>query len=378
VKKEPGIEQRGSGTWRITVAAGRDPITGRYIRLRETVRGTKTEARRRRDELLVQVARGTAVQSTRETVAVFLERWIAHRQSVRKIRSKVAHTYRGYVRREIAPRIGAMQIAAVRPVHVQRVIDEALANGLSARSVVQVHRIMHAAFRQAVRWQAIAVNPSDGVTPPKVEQATLRVPGAADVARLIAAVGAEYRTPLALAAGTGLRRGEVLGLTWPAVDFDGRPRIRVSGTLQRADGSLVVLPPKTERSRRVVPLPASLAEALKRHRAKQNERRLIAGPAWGPGDFVFDRGNGQPLDPDTFSKAFRSAAQGIGLGGVRLHDLRHAFASMLVGTGTNARVVGDLLGHATVGFTLATYVHPDEDAAATAVAEAERLIATET
>jgi integrase len=368
-----GIEARGKGSWRITVAGGRDPITGRYIRLRETVRGTKTEARRRRDELLVQVARGTAVQATRETVAVFLERWIAHRQSIGKVRPKVAHTYRGYLRREIAPRIGSMQIAAVRPLHVQRVIDEALANGLSARSVVQVHRIMHAAFRQAVRWQAIAVNPSDGVTPPKVEQARLRVPSASDVARLLAAVDAEYRTPLALAAGTGLRRGEVLGLTWPAVDFDGRPRIRVAGTLQRADGSLVVLPPKTERSRRVVPLPPSLAEALKRYRAEQNERRLIAGPAWGD-DFVFDRGNGQPLDPDTFSKAFRSAARGIGLDGVRLHDLRHAFASMLVGAGTNARVVGDLLGHATIGFTMSVYVHADEDAAANAVAEAERLL----
>jgi hypothetical protein len=135
-----GIEARGRGTWRITVAAGRDPITGRYTRLRETVHGTKTDARRRRDELLVQAARGTAVQSTRETVAVFLERWIAHREVIGKVRPKVAHTYRGYVRREIAPRIGAMQIAAVRPVHVQRVIDEALANGLSARSVVQVHR----------------------------------------------------------------------------------------------------------------------------------------------------------------------------------------------------------------------------------------------
>jgi hypothetical protein len=110
-----GIEARGKGSWRITVAGGRDPITGRYIRLRETVHGTKTDARRRRDELLVQVARGTAVQSTRETVAAFLERWIAHRQSIRKVRPKVAHTYRGYVRREIAPRIGGMQIAAVRP-----------------------------------------------------------------------------------------------------------------------------------------------------------------------------------------------------------------------------------------------------------------------
>jgi integrase len=267
-----------------------------------------------------------------------------------------------------------MRLASVRPVHVQRVLDEAVSAGLSSRSVVQVHRIMHAGFRSAVRWQAIAVNPSDGVTPPKIEQARLNVPGPADVARLLAAVDAKYRTPLGLAAGTGLRPGEVLGLTWSAVDLEGRPGVRVEGTLQRAEGRLVVLPPKTDRSRRVVPLPASMVDALRRHRVDQNERRLIAGPAWHAGEFIFERGDGQPLDPDTFSKAFRFAARRIGLDGVRLHDLRHAFASMLLGAGTNARVVGDLLGHATEGFTLATYVHPDDDAAATAVARAEAML----
>lgn len=267
-----------------------------------------------------------------------------------------------------------MQLAAVRPVHVQRVLDEAVGNGLTARSVVQVHRIMHAAFRQALRWQLLAVNPSDGATPPKVEQAKVTIPAPSDVARLLAAVHADYRIPLALAAGTGLRRGELLALTWPAVDLEDRPRIRVDGTLQRADGALVVLPPKTERSRRIVPLPATLTDALRRQRAEQNERRLLAGPAWNAGDFVFDRGDGQPFDPDTFSKAFRSAARSIGLDGVRLHDLRHGFASMLVSAGTNVRVVSDLLGHSTVAFTLQTYTHPNEEEAAAAMAEAERLI----
>lgn len=203
---------------------------------------------------------------------------------------------------------------------------------------------------------------------------TVNVPGPGDVARLLAAVDARYRTPLLLAAGTGLRRGEVLGLTWSAVDLDERPRVRVEGTLQRADGRLVVLPPKTDRSRRVIPLPRSMVDAFRHHRAEQNERRLIAGPAWHAGEFVFERGDGQPLDPDTFSKAFRSAARGIGLDGVRLHDLRHAFASMLVGAGTNPRVVSDLLGHSTISFTLQTYVHSDEKAAAVAIDEADRLL----
>jgi integrase len=153
-----------------------------------------------------------------------------------------------------------------------------------------------------------------------------------------------------------------------------RPKLRVDGTLQRADGELVVLPPKTERSRRVVPLSASVVAALRQVRADQRERRMLAGPAWPAGEYVFDRGDGRPIDPDAFGKAFRAARAAAGLDGVRLHDLRHGFASMLVASGTNVRTVADLLGHSTVAFTLSTYVHPDEGAAVAAIDEVERLL----
>ena len=91
-------------------------------------------------------------------------------------------------------------------------------------------------------------------------------------------------------------------------------------------------------------------------------------------DYVFDRGDGRPIDPDAFGRAFRAAREKVGLESVRLHDLRHAFATMLIDAGTSARVVSDLLGHATVAFTLQTYVHPDEQTAAAAIDRAERLI----
>ena len=267
-----------------------------------------------------------------------------------------------------------MQLAAVRPVHLQKVLDEARASRLSPRSVVQIHRIMHAAFRTAQRWQLLATNPSDGVTPPKIEQAKLTVPSPTDVARLLMAADERHRTAMTIAAGTGLRRGELLALVWADIDLEDRPRLHVTGTLQRDGAALVRLPPKTERSRRVVPLPPSLAETLRRHRAEQNERRLHAGPAWHAGDFVFDNGTGAPVDPDAFGKAFRSAARRVGLDGVRLHDLRHGFASMLIGAGTGVRIMADLLGHSTVSFTLQTYTHPSEEEATAAMAEAEQLI----
>jgi integrase len=363
-----GIEERGHRAWRITVANGRDPQTGVYSRVRETFHGTKTEARRRRDELRVQVATGTAALDGRQRVDDYLAWWVGHRESLGKIRPRVAVVYRGYIRREVTPRIGSMQMRAVRPVHVQLVYDEALGSGLAPRSVVQIGRILHAAFRTAVRMRAISVNPCEGATLPKVERPKLTIPGVPEVARILAAVTPEYQAALMIAAWTGLRRGEVCALRWPDAELDGdRPRIRVAGTLQRVNGELVVLPPKTERSRRVVPLPADLVMMLRRHRTEQTERRLLAGPAWQGGGYVFDSGTGRPVDPDALGKAFRAARTKAGQDGVRLHDLRHAAATAFIDQGANVRVVSDLLGHSSVGFTWETYVHPDEDAAAAAV-----------
>jgi integrase len=372
-KGTDSIEARGSGAWRITIAAGRDPETGRYTRHRETFHGTKTEARRRRDELRVEIARGTAVRADDE-VGTYLPGWIASRQRRGEIRPKVAYVYSGYVRREVAPRIGRLRLDAVRPAHVQRVIDEGLERGLAPRTVTQVHRIMHAAFRDAVRLQLLHSNPCDGVRLPRLSKSRLRSPSVDDVKALLKAIGHEYRTPLAVAAGTGLRRGEVLGLRWPAVELDeNRPCIKVEGTLQRTPAGIVLEGPKTDRSEREVPLSASLAALFRRQRADQNERRLLAGEAWDPGEWVFDRGDGRPVDPDAFGKAYRVARADVGLT-CRLHDMRHAFATLLVDAGTNPRVVSDLLGHATVAFTLATYFHPDEDAAAEAINKIENLI----
>ena len=101
---------------------------------------------------------------------------------------------------------------------------------------------------------------------------------------------------------------------------------------------------------------------------------MLAGPAWHATDYVFDRGTGEPIDPDELTRAFRAARKSAGLPRVRLHDLRHNFASMLVANGTNIRTVSDLMGHATPGFTLAVYAHGSDEAAVAAVDTVERLL----
>lgn len=186
-RKHEGIEQRGPDTWRVTVAAGRDPETDRYLRVRETVKGTISGAPKRRDELRVEIAHGTHVRAD-DPVAVYVPGWIAKSERLGNIRPKVAYTYAGYVRREVVPRIGRLRLDAVRPPHVQRIVDELLEAGRAPRTVVQVHRILHAALRDAVRLGVLRANPCDGVKLPKLPRKALRIPKAADVERLLEAL----------------------------------------------------------------------------------------------------------------------------------------------------------------------------------------------
>jgi integrase len=173
---------------------------------------------------------------------------------------------------------------------------------------------------------------------------------------LEAASDGRFYTPLLLAATTGMRRGEVLGLRWSELDIESG-RLRVTASLQRSGRTLLMSEPKTERSRRQVSLPPVAVEALRGHRAKQAERRLIAGEAWVDLGLVFDNGVGQHVEPSEMSKAFSGAASRAGFPHLRLHDLRHAFATTLLGAGVHPKIVSEALGHATIAITLDTYSH---------------------
>jgi integrase len=117
------------------------------------------------------------------------------------------------------------------------------------------------------------------------------------------------------------------------------------------------VPPKTDRGRRKISLPAVTVDALKRHRRAQAERRLLLGEAWTDLDLVVDRGDGEHMDPDTFSAGFRRAASFAGIEAARLHDLRHAYATTLLAAGVNVKVVSEALGHARTAFTMDVYAH---------------------
>jgi integrase len=154
----------------------------------------------------------------------------------------------------------------------------------------------------------------------------------------------------------GLRRGEVLGVRWGDVDLDGGV-LRVRQTLQRAGGRLQFVPPKSERSRRSVPLPLMAVSALREHRVRMAREFLTRGRHLADGDLVFVTVKGTPVEPCNLNRFFVALLQAAKLRHIRLHDLRHTCATLLLAQGVPARVVMEMLGHSAIAVTMNTYAH---------------------
>jgi integrase len=274
-----------------------------------------------------------------------------------RVRPRTALRYRQLLELHVVPVIGSVKMAKLQPAYVEQVVDRATSSGLAPRTVTSVYRTLHGALAQAVRWQLLSVNAAAAVRPPRTERPQLHSPDAAKVAKVLdAARRTRLYVPLAIAAATGLRRGELLALTWANVDLEAGS-LRVTASLQRVDDELVFLPPKTDRARRTVGLAPSAVALLRRHRREQIERRVLLGEAWSDLDLVIERGDGQAFPPDSLSRDWYRLVRRIGLPGLRLHDLRHAYATALLSAGVHPKVASEALGHSSVSFTMDTYQH---------------------
>ncbi|MBC7107033.1 MAG: site-specific integrase, partial [Firmicutes bacterium] len=166
-----------------------------------------------------------------------------------------------------------------------------------------------------------------------------------------------FHIPVLLAVAAGLRRGEVLGLTWDAVDLGAR-KIRIQRTMLRAkDGEPVWGTPKTERSHRTVVLPATVAAELEEHRRRQELYRQMLGGSYRDYGLVVCLEDGRAWDVGTFDHSFRRMVDMLGFRGLRFHDLRHTHATLLLEAGVHPKVVQERLGHSQIAVTMDTYTH---------------------
>lgn len=356
------IRKRGKNSWAVVIFLGRDP-DGKQHRKWHTVRGTRRDAQRELARLMNEINTGAYVEPARISLAEYLDRWLLD-YAKPKVAGTTYDRYQEMIESHIKPALGTYALPKLAPLHIQGFYSRALASGrkdgkggLSPQTVLHFHRLLHKALAQAVKWQLLARNPVDAVEPPKPKPQEMQVLDEGETATLLRQLeGSRLYVPVLLAVTTGLRRGEILGLRWADVDL-ARKSITVAQSLERTVDGLKFKSPKTHRSRRAVSLPAMTVEALRAHRAKQGEERLMIGADYDDNDLVCPGLGGSPWRPDVFSASFAKAIRRMAIRQVRFHDLRHSHATHLLRAGVHPKVVSERLGHSRVGITLDTYSH---------------------
>ena len=359
-----GIVKRGS-TYTYVVREP-DPATGKSRQRWKGGYKTRAEAAAARDAARVAARRGEAVSASRQNLAEYLREWLD--QVDVKPKTKAGYEYN--VQHYIIPRLGGVRLQDVRPVALTTFYASLRTAGgrdgseLGWRSVQSVHRTLSTAFTAAVRLQLLHGNPAERAQlPPRPraetreqrEQEDLQVFTPDQLTKFLEAT-AQHRLCcfFRLAAYTGARRGELLHLRWQDVDLE-RARVHIIGSRSLAGTEVVEGTTKGGRSR-TVSIDADTVGALREHRIRQAEERLLAGTLWtDAADYVFRTALGAPIHPDTPSSLMPKLCAAAGVPRRRLHDLRHTHATILLSAGVPPHEVADRLGHSDATITLKVY-----------------------
>jgi len=348
------IRQKGKSSWQITADTGTGP-DGRRLRHFETVHGGKKDAQRRLHELIVGLEKGIYVRPGRLTVAEHLTNWLAGYVKT-NCQLCTQDGYQNIVEHHLIPALGQVQLKHLHPQAIQSYYGKAVEK-LSARTVHKHHRLLSQALKYAVRQGYLGRNPCELVDPPSWKGKPMRTLTPGEVEVLFDTAKDSHFYPLYYSAvSTGLRQGELLGLRWRDVDLDFLS-ISVSQVLYKRRGICQFKEPKTAHSRRRVAMTPKLALFLREYRAEREQLYRELGKELTLDCLVFAYPDGRPLDPSVLSHEFARLAKQAGLGGVRFHDLRHTFASLMLLRGAKPKVISEALGHSSVAFTMDVYSH---------------------
>jgi integrase len=344
--------------WEGRVTVGYDPGTGKQKQ--RTVSGkTQKEVTQKMREITAELDAGTYHEPCKLTVGEWLDIWL--RDYLNGVKPRTAESYRCQIENHIRPNLSKIKLEALSTPDIQKFYNSMTESGLAAKTVIITHGVLHKALQQAVAIGYLRFNPSDACTLPRSERKELKpLDDNAISAFLTAVKGHPYETVFLVTLFTGMRQGEVLGLTWNCVDLD-NGTLLINKQLQKAvndkgkrEYSLVST--KNSKGRKIT-LASTVVNLLRQQKAKQEVWKQAAGSAWRKSDFVFTNELGEHLMPHTVYHNYKRIVAAIGRPDARFHDLRHSYAVAAIKSGDDIKTVQGNLGHATASFTLDVYGH---------------------
>jgi len=354
-------------------------VTKRYVAYGRT----RAEVKAKLDKARERLSAGSPIKDAKTTVGDWLVHWRATTLAVSDRKESTRALYANLSRGHLEPEpFGAIRLDKLKPSDIDALVlrmktqtkpvkteGAEPVRALSDSTIRQIYTVLRAGLDGAVRDGLMARNPAVAVARPAVERREAKHLDAASVAVVLAAAqGSRYYPALALIAATGLRRGEALALSWDRsiVNLD-EGWLKVRSTVGRVGKALVFSEPKTERSRRTVPISPAVVAMLRKHKAAQTADRLRAGNQWTDSGLVFTTEFGTAVDPRNLLRVVEVAAKSVGVEHVGVHTLRHSAGTGWLESGVHIKAVSDLLGHSSISITGDIYGHTSDDTARKAI-----------
>lgn len=359
---EGSVYKRKDGRWCTAVTTGYAVGTGKPLRAYYYA-DTRAEVVAKRDEALKQVKAGTYVKPVKQTVGQWLETWLKEYVAP-SVRPKTWGLHEYTIRVHLVPTLGRVELRGLQTSHVQRLMNEKRAAGLSSRTIELIYVTLKSALKQALLEGLVTRNVADHVRKPKREQGkTIRVLSVEEMDALVTAA-LKHRTGLLIVImlGTGLRIGEALALEWKDVDLQkGSLRVRQGLVTAKEPGGKkrvqLLQDPKSGHGKRTVPLSDDVTAAFRQWKSRQAQEKLKLGALYADTGRIFTTQKGTPLEARRMGRTLEAIASKAGIEHVNPHALRHTFATRMLERGVHPKVVQEMLGHSDITLTLNTYSH---------------------
>ncbi|MBQ3878992.1 MAG: site-specific integrase [Oscillospiraceae bacterium] len=353
------IRKRADGRWEGRCAVGYDGKTGKRI-YKSVYAPTQREVRQMLTKITAEKDEGTYLDPSTLRLSKWLEEWLGMYVSG-SVKPYTYDAYSSVIRNHMIPKLGYIKLSELSPINIQLFYNSLLRDGLSAKTIKNIHGVLHRALGKAVKLQMIKENPTDLCDLPRVVRKEIRPMENKDIETFLAEIrGHRFELLYKVTLFTGMRQGEVLGLTWDCVDFESST-LYVNKQLQKSQhiggGTYELVTTKNSRGR-VITVAPTVMEYLRRQLAWQNRCKQAAGSGWdNPWNLVFTNEAGSHLCHMTVYAEFKKIVRKIGMPNERFHDLRHSYAVVALESGDDIKTVQGNLGHATSSFTLDVYGH---------------------